>query len=148
MYRRCACLFSALLIAASRVESAPANPSADQLEFFENKIRPVLVEHCYQCHSDKAEKLKGGLRLDSPEALLKGGDSGPVIVPGNPDASLLIKAVRYTDPDLQMPPRKGGDKKLADAQIASLEAWVKMGAPLPHPVRVTKTSRTVYTISS
>src|SRR5205814_61971 len=74
---------------------------------------------------------KGGLRLDSPEALLKGGGSGPAIVLGNPDASLLIKAVRYTDPELQMPPSKGGDKKLASGQIASLETWVKMGAPMP-----------------
>ncbi len=98
-----------------------------QLDFFENKIRPVLADHCYKCHSTYAEKVKGGLLLDSRAALLQGGDDGPVIVPGNPEASLLIKAVRYTDPDLQMPK----DKKLADDEIADLAAWVKMGAPDP-----------------
>ncbi len=108
--------------------AAAAVPTIQQLEFFESKIRPVFVENCYTCHSEKAEKLKGGLRLDTPEGVLKGGTSGAVLVPGNPEASLLIKAVRYTDPDLQMPPK---NKKLSDQQIASLEAWVKMGAPLP-----------------
>jgi len=105
-----------------------APPTPEQTEFFENKIRPVFAEHCYSCHSEKAEKLKGGLRLDTRGGLLKGGNSGPVVVPGDPDASALIKAVRYTDPDLQMPPK---DKKLSADQIAALEAWVKMGAPDP-----------------
>src|SRR5262249_18301741 len=73
-------------------------------------------------------KLKGGLRLDSRDALLKGGDTGPVIVPGNPDKSLLITAVRYRDKDLQMPPN---DRKLPDSVIADLEEWVRMGAPDP-----------------
>src|SRR5258706_10177218 len=98
--RRRSVLFAVLFIAASRTGSSAADPPAGQIEFFENKIRPLFVEHCYSCHSEKAEKLKGGLRLDTPEGLLKGGSSGPVIVPGEPDASLLIKAVRYTDPDL------------------------------------------------
>ena len=98
-----------------------------QLDFFENKIRPILGDRCYKCHSTLAEKIKGGLLLDSREALLKGGDTGKAIVPGDPDASLLIKAVRYTDPDLQMPK----DKKLDDDQIADLVKWVKMGAPDP-----------------
>ena len=105
-----------------------ASPTADQIEFFENRIRPVLVEHCYSCHSDKAEKVRGGLRLDSREATLKGGTSGQVIVPGDPEASLLIKAVRYMDEDIQMPPK---EKKLPAEQIADVEAWVKMGAPDP-----------------
>src|SRR5580704_2275470 len=78
--------------------------SAD-FEFFEQKIRPVLVDHCYKCHSAESEKIEGGLRLDIREGLLKGGDSGPTIVPGNPEKSLLVKAVRYLDPDLQMPPK-------------------------------------------
>ena len=108
--------------------SAAASPTPEQLEFFESKIRPVLAEHCYSCHSEKAEKVKGGLKLDTRDALLRGGTSGPVITPGDPDASLLIKAVRYTDPDLQMPPK---DKKLSAEQITQLEAWVKMGAPDP-----------------
>ena len=98
--------------------------------FFEQKIRPIFVEHCYTCHSHDAEKIKGGLVLDSPAGVRNGGDSGPVIVPGDPERSLLINAVRYTDPDLQMPPK---DEKLSAAQVADLEAWVKMGAPDPRP---------------
>ena len=99
-----------------------------QTEFFENKIRPVLVKECYRCHSSQAPKLKGGLSLESREGWVKGGDTGPAIVPGNPDKSLLIEAVRYTNEDLQMPPK---DHKLSDEQIADLENWVKMGAPDP-----------------
>jgi len=121
-------LVCTLLVAALVRGAVAAEPTAEQIEFFENKIRPVLVEHCYACHSDKAEKVKGGLRLDTREGLLKGGTSGPVIVPGDVEASSLIKAVRYTDPELQMPPK---DKKLSAEQIATLEAWVKMGAPDP-----------------
>ena len=89
-----------------------------QSDFFENKIRPILVNNCYKCHSQQAPKLKGGLSLDSRDGLLKGGDTGPAIVPGDPEKSLLIKAVRYTDPDLQMPPK---DQKLPDAEIADLD---------------------------
>jgi mono/diheme cytochrome c family protein len=99
------------------------------VEFFEKHIRPVLVEHCYACHSAGAEKgVKGGLLLDTRDALRKGGDNGPAIVPGDPENSLLIKAVRYTDENLQMPPK---GKKLAEQQIEELAAWVKMGAPDP-----------------
>lgn len=117
-----------LLIGAPLLGQAQStNLTASQLDFFETKIRPVLADNCYKCHSTQAEKVKGGLLLDSREGLLKGGDSGAVIVPGNPDGSLLIKAVRYTDPDLQMPK----DKKLPDDEIADLETWVKMGAPDP-----------------
>ena len=101
---------------------------ADDFEFFEKNIRPVLVENCYKCHSATSEKLKGGLLLDTKDGLLKGGDTGPAIVPGQPDKSLLIKAVRYTDKDLQMPPK---DKRLAAAHIDDLVTWVKMGAPDP-----------------
>jgi mono/diheme cytochrome c family protein len=101
---------------------------ADDFEFFENRIRPVLVDNCYKCHSATGGKVKGGLLLDTKEGLLKGGDTGPAIVPGEPEKSLLIKAVRYMDKDLQMPPK---DKRLADSQIADLVSWVKMGAPDP-----------------
>jgi mono/diheme cytochrome c family protein len=102
--------------------------TASQTEFFENKVRPVLAKHCYKCHSAEATKVKGGLFLDSRDGVLKGGDSGPAIVPGDPERSLLVKSIRYTDPDLQMPPK---GEKLSDAQIADLVAWVKMGAPDP-----------------
>jgi hypothetical protein len=97
------------------------------VEFFESKVRPVLVENCFGCHSAKATKLKGGLRLDSRAAMLQGGDTGPAIVSGEPGKSRLIAAVGYRDVDLQMPP-KG---KLSDAAIADLTAWIKMGAPWP-----------------
>ncbi len=98
-----------------------------QVKFFESKVRPVLVQHCHKCHSAQAEKVKGGLRLDSREAMLKGGATGPAIVPGQPERSRLLLAVRQTDEDLQMPPKS----KLSDAAIADLAAWVKMGAPWP-----------------
>jgi mono/diheme cytochrome c family protein len=105
-----------------------ADPTPAQLQFFENRIRPVLSENCYKCHSSQAEKVKGGLLLDSRDGISKGGDTGPAIVPGDPDHSLLIKAVRYTDPDLQMPPK---GPQLSPSVIADLETWVKMGAPDP-----------------
>ncbi|MDB6171935.1 MAG: Protein of unknown function (DUF1553)/Protein of unknown function (DUF1549)/Planctomycete [Chthoniobacteraceae bacterium] len=113
------------------VSDAPAQNDAAGLEFFENKIRPVLADQCYKCHSVDAKKIKGGLRLDTREDLLKGGTNGAAIVPGQPDASLLIEAVRYEEKDLQMPPAKDGGKKLPDAVIADLAQWVKMGAPFP-----------------
>src|SRR3954465_7555995 len=105
-----------------------AAPDPAGIEFFEKKIRPIFVEHCYECHSADAKKVKGGLLLDTRDGTLKGGDNGPALVPGNPEKSLMIKAVRYTDEDLQMPPKK---KKLPAEKIADLEAWVKMGAPDP-----------------
>jgi hypothetical protein len=100
--------------------------SAEHVEFFEKKIRPIFVERCYKCHSVQAEKVKGGLLLDSRDGLLKGGDSGPAIVPGDPEKSILIKAIRQTD-ELRMPVKE----KLPDEQIADFIAWVKMGAPDP-----------------
>ncbi len=108
-----------------------ATAAADQagaLDFFEKQIRPVLVEQCYECHGEKSQK--GGLRLDTKAGWEKGGDSGPTIVPGNPDKSLLIQAIRYHDKDLAMPPKKSGGK-MPDDQIANFEAWVKIGAPDP-----------------
>jgi mono/diheme cytochrome c family protein len=100
-------------------------PSPAQVEFFEKQVRPLLVEKCHQCHG--ADKQRGGLRLDSRASLLAGGDSGPVIVPGQPDKSRLVDAIHYRSEMLRMPP-KG---KLADEQIAALTAWVKMGVPWP-----------------
>ncbi len=105
-----------------------AEPTKAQLDFFESKVRPTLVNNCYKCHSHEATKLKGGLSLEFRETVLKGGDTGPAVVPGDPEKSLLIKAVRYTDPDLQMPPK---GEKLSDDQIANLISWIKMGAPDP-----------------
>lgn len=99
----------------------------EQIEFFEKHIRPVLVEHCYGCHSARAEPIRGGLRLDSRAGWLRGGDSGPAIVPGDVEASLLIQAVRYREDSVQMPP----NGKLPQEKILLLERWVAMGAPDP-----------------
>jgi hypothetical protein len=98
----------------------------EHTEFFEHKIRPVLVEHCYECHSTTGKKIKGGLVLDSRAGVHKGGDTGAAITPGDPEASLLIQAIRHTDPELAMP-----KKKLPAEVIADFETWVKMGAPDP-----------------
>jgi cytochrome c553 len=99
----------------------------DQLKFFETKIRPVLMTSCAKCHASNAEKIKGSLLVDSREALRKGGDTGPAVVPGNLEESLLITAIGYKDESLQMPPKT----KLSEEVIADFETWVKMGAPDP-----------------
>ncbi len=118
-----------LAVTAIVPAALPTKPSPEGLAFFEQKIRPLLVEHCYECHSTEAKKLKGNLLLDSKAGWQKGGDGGePVIVPGNPQASQLLKSVRHEDPDTAMPPKK---PKLPEAAIADLVAWVKMGAPDP-----------------
>jgi hypothetical protein len=123
--RRASLLAACLLFTARSFGSSPESAG---VEFFEKHVRPVFVEHCHQCHSAEAEKVKGGLLVDTRDALLKGGDSGPALVPGDPDKSLLIKAIRYSDENLQMPPK---GKKLTDDQIKHLEEWVKIGAPDP-----------------
>jgi mono/diheme cytochrome c family protein len=123
---------SALAVGLVASTASASSAEAAGIEFFEKHVRPIFVEHCHQCHSADAEKVKGGLLLDTKEGLLKGGDSGPALVSGEPDKSLLIKAIRYTDENLQMPPK---GKKLTPDQIAHLEAWVKMGAPDPRAAK-------------
>ncbi|CAA9427417.1 MAG: hypothetical protein AVDCRST_MAG64-3264, partial [uncultured Phycisphaerae bacterium] len=122
-----AAAFAVLAVASPARAAAPKvpEPTPDQAKFFEQKVRPLLVESCYSCHAEK--KQKGRLRLDSLEAALKGGDTGPAVVPGDAAKSLLVKAISHADEDLQMPP----DEKLADAQIKVLTDWVAMGAPWP-----------------
>jgi hypothetical protein len=105
----------------------PAADSASAVEFFEKRVRPILVERCYECHSTTGKKIKGGLRLDSREGWANGGDSGPAIAPGDPEESLLIQAVRWLDQETQMPPKN----KLPQAEIDALVEWVRMGAPDP-----------------
>jgi mono/diheme cytochrome c family protein len=128
------------LIALSLNGLAPAAPpppaGQNGTAFFEQHVRPLLVEHCYQCHSQQAKKVRGGLLLDSKAGWKKGGDNGPALVPGDPEKSLLIKAIRYGE-ELQMPP-KG---KLPDQQIDLLVEWVKMGAPDPREGVTTPTAR-------
>ncbi len=124
----------AIGLSVATIAARAAELTNAQLDFFENKVRPVLAANCYKCHSHDAPKLKGGLSVEFGDALLKGGENGPAIVPGDPEKSLLIKAIRYMDPDLQMPPN---DKKLTDQQIADLTTWVKMGAPDPRQAGAT-----------
>jgi hypothetical protein len=102
--------------------------SPEDEEFFEARIRPVLHDRCVECHG--ANEQQGGLRLDSREALLQGGESGPALVLGNPETSLLLKAIRHQEPDLKMPPPEAG-AKLADSTIDDFSAWVKSGAAWP-----------------
>jgi hypothetical protein len=113
---------SLLCALASGVRAA--DPSPAEAEFFEKEVRPLLVNRCQKCHGD--QKTKGDLRLDSLASVLKGGASGPAVVPGQPEASRLIRAIRYTDSP-KMPPKE----KLADADIVTLTRWVQMGLPWP-----------------
>jgi hypothetical protein len=103
----------------------PVDATADERYFFEAKIRTVLVEHCYECHSLESGEAKGGLRVDDREALLRGGDSGAAVVAGKPGESLLLRAMRHEDPDLAMPPRK---QQLPDAVSADFASWIASGA--------------------
>lgn len=128
--RRCSfwfVLITLIVIPTITWADSPSKPSSKDVEFFEKKIRPLLVSHCYRCHSSQTKRIKGGLRLDSRAQLLKGGDSGIAVVPGKPMESLLLKAVHYADESLQMPP-KG---KLKDREILLLTKWIQRGAPFP-----------------
>src|SRR5690349_21171788 len=89
---------------APRLHSADAAAADEQNNFFERNIRPVLAQKCYECHSAQSKKVKGGLLLDSKDATLQGGNTGPAVVPGKPEESLLIAAIRYHDKDTAMPP--------------------------------------------
>ncbi|MCB1095385.1 MAG: PSD1 domain-containing protein [Verrucomicrobiae bacterium] len=111
--------------AFSGIDSGAA--SAAQLDFFEAKVRPLLITHCYECHSEESGKKKGGLLLDNRHGWETGGDSGPAIIPGNADESLTFTAVSYRDSDLKMPP----DGRMPEEDIAILKQWIAMGAPDP-----------------
>ena len=119
----------------SAVALPAVEPAREHLDFFEKKIRPVLVERCYECHSAAAKKNKGGLTLDTRDGVLKGGDAGSVVAPGDPEKSKLIEAVRYKNRDLQMPPKSS----LSSEQVRDLEQWVKLGAPDPRTEAVAQT---------
>lgn len=119
--------------------AVPAAPSPADIEFFEKKVRPVLFNQCFRCHSVESKKQKGGLLLDSRVALLKGGDTGPALVPGDADKSLLIQAVRYHQEHLQMPP----SRKLPASEVAALEEWVRRGAVFPGAEGVAEKKKTI-----
>src|SRR5262249_26300870 len=116
-------LFTSVVTSQEAKKATP--PTPEQVQFFESKVRPLLAENCFRCHGPK--KQKGDLRLDSLAGMLQGGDQGPVLVPWHPEKSLVIKAIRYTDAELKMPP----SQKLSKVQIDDLALWVKMGAPWP-----------------
>src|SRR5580704_12079968 len=121
------CLVFLLLLGPTltRAGEKPARDQAEGIAFFESRIRPVLVEHCYKCHSVGAAKPKGGLLLDSRKTIRAGGDSGPAVVPGDPGASLLLTAISHSDPDLKMPPKK---ERLPESVISDVKTWIRMGA--------------------
>jgi mono/diheme cytochrome c family protein len=118
-------VLTVLLVALPAIAVGDDEFTSEQLEFFEAKVRPLLVQHCYDCHSTDAKKLKGGLYVDSREGLMKGGDSGAAAVTGKPHDSLLIDAVKYKS--YEMPP----GSKLAEDEIAVLVKWVELGLPWP-----------------
>ena len=116
--------------------SDPAVNTPENIAFFESRIRPLLVKHCYECHSAESPDVQGALLVDSRAPLAKGGDHGPAVVPFEPARSLLIEAVRYKNGDLQMPP----DQKLSEQEIQDLERWIRLGAPDPRskPTRISR----------
>ncbi|XZE19716.1 PSD1 and planctomycete cytochrome C domain-containing protein [Pirellulaceae bacterium SH449] len=126
MVRRLLLLLTVLLLVTSLgAAQEESRPSPEQIQFFESKIRPVLVEHCYKCHSTESGTVRGGLGVDHREALFSGGASGPAVVPGNLDESVLWNAINYAD--YQMPP----NRKLPTAVLADFKKWIEMGAPDP-----------------
>jgi hypothetical protein len=128
------------LVDATAAHSAVAAGVSAGIQYFEEKVRPLLIAHCYECHSVDAKELRGGLLLDTKAGWQQGGDNGPAIVPGKPKASLLVRAISYTDEELQMPP-KG---KLAQAEIDILTKWIDGGAPDPREGQATRqTQRTI-----
>ena len=135
-----ACLPALLLPAVRAADTTPAISAGDR-QFFETKIQPVLSENCFKCHSHQADRIKGKLMLDSREGVLLGGNTGPAVVPGRPDDSLLIQAIRYSDEDLKMPPPDHGGQ-LNSQQIADLTEWVRRGAPDPRVLNMTSSGKT------
>ena len=122
--------FALVLLTTGQLLAQPqdANQATpEQIQFFEKKIRPVLVQNCIQCHSQTQGKIKGKLALDSREGLRRGGESGPAIVPGKPEASLLIRAIEHSDESLKMPP----SKKLSEDIVADFKHWIRTGAADP-----------------
>ena len=125
----CVVSWFAVLLTAKVTFAAPEKSAPDSAALFEKTVRPILAENCFKCHSHAENKFKGGLALDSPASILKGGETGPAIVPSQPEKSLLLQAVRQSG-ELKMPP-KG---QLTSAQVAAIEQWIKAGAPMPATV--------------
>lgn len=138
--RRCLRAAGCLLLFAACVPAVAQDTpqfTREQLDFFESRIRPVLAEHCLECHSADSRPLQGGLRLDSRAGVVQGGDSGPAAVPGQPDSSLLLKALRHDG--YEMPPAG----KLADSIVADFESWIRMGLPDPRTANAPAAQRSI-----
>ena len=131
-----ACVTTCMLIVMiGAIPARAESVSPADREFFETKIRPVLVKHCYECHAADAKELGGKLLLDSRDGMLQGGESGPVVVAGKPAASLLIQALRYDG--VEMPP----EKPLAEVVIRDFQTWIARGAPDPRsPTKTPETN--------
>ena len=123
--RRFECSSHCVILAAAL--AIPADAAHAAIDHFETKIRPVLAARCYPCHSTSAAAPQGGLLLDSAQGIRRGGNDGPVIQPGDPEHSLLIRAIRYTDQQLKMPP----GEPLSPEVVAEFELWIREGASLP-----------------
>src|SRR3954469_9379610 len=125
------CLFAAVPLRGAEAPPVPAPFPKEAIDFFETKVRPVFLDKCYNCHDGSGTNaIKGSFTLDTREGLLRGGESGkPAVVPGKPDESPLIKAVKWTDAKFRMPPKAG--HRLTAEQVADLEKWVQLGAPDP-----------------
>lgn len=124
----CLTAITQLVLVPVRADDAQNKAASEaDVTFFESRVRPLLVKQCYECHSEKSKPLQGGLRLDQPELMLQGGDTGAAIVPGKPADSLLIAAIGFGNPDLQMPPAG----KMTAAEIEILTTWVQRGAYFP-----------------
>ena len=133
-----ACLGGSLLLSPVSVASAQMMNSEDELQFspadiqfFESKVRPLLITHCQSCHASNSDRIRGGLVLDTRAGWQVGGISGPAIIPGDPDGSLFIQAIRWDDEDFQMPPKR----RLSDRDIGIFEEWIRRGAPDPRVTR-------------
>lgn len=139
------CLIPSFLPSPTLSAAEPKKDDAAGLAFFESKIRPVLVENCYRCHSTASGNAEGGLLLDSRKNIRAGGERGPAVVPGDPDASVLLKAISHTDSNFKMPPKK---ERLAKSVIDDFKTWIKMGAPDPRDQETTKTARMAVDIET
>ncbi len=126
--------FAVTFLSSIQAQEKGQNFTQEQFDFFETKIRPALIKHCYKCHSQDGDKIKGGLLLDTRDDALQGGDSGPALVPGDLIESLLFTAIQYNDSDLEMPPKY----KLENDVIADFKKWIEIGAPDPRKPKAAK----------
>ena len=131
--------FCLVVIVNCAVTSFGEEPNKEQLAFFEAKIRPLFIKHCFECHSTEAGKSNGGLLLDSKEGWSAGGDSGEVIEVGKPGESLLLESVKYSNPKLRMPPKY----QLSEREVNDLEKWIEIGAPDPRASQVARKSYSI-----